>query len=109
MGGLKPTPIRESAFADQIEHLLELFGWTWTHFEPAIRQSGRWATPLRGDKGLPDYIAVRDGRLLFIEIKGTGGRPTMAQIAWLEQLRNAGAETFLWWPDDILIAKEILR
>jgi len=106
---MRPAAVREADFAVQIEHLLDLFGWMWTHFEPAVRQSGRWATPLRGDKGLPDYVAVRRGRLLFIEIKGTGGRLTLGQSAWLEQLRHAGAETFVWWPDDVLVAKEILR
>ena len=104
------TPrITEAAFAIQVEHLLDLFGWTWTHFEPAVRQSGRWATPLRGEPGFPDYTAVRHGRLLFAEIKATNGRASRAQIAWLEQLGNAGAETHLWYPEDLERVKDILR
>lgn len=103
------TRTTETAFAHQIEHVLDLFGWTWTHFEPAIRQSGRWATPLRGEPGFPDYIAVRNGRLLVAEIKSTTGRLSRAQSAWLEQLRNAGVETHVWYPEDLVLATETLR
>lgn len=101
--------ITEAMFADQVEHLLDLFGWTWTHFEPAVRQSGRWATPLRGDRGFPDYVAVRFDRLLFAEIKGTGGRLSGHQAAWLHELGNAGAEVHVWYPEDLETVKGVLR
>ena len=99
----------ESVFAKQVEHLLELFGWTWCHFEPAVRQSGSWATPMRGHKGLPDYIATRDGRILFAEIKGDNGRLSKSQKDWLDQLERTPAETYVWYPSDIHRLKDVLR
>lgn len=101
--------MREAAFAHQIEYLLELHRWLWCHYEPAVRQSGRWATPLRGHKGAPDYMAVRDGRLIFVEIKGDRGRVSNEQAAWMCELMDAGIETHLWYPHDIEAAKEALR
>ena len=100
----------EKDFATQVEHLFTLFGWRWTHFEPAIRQSGEWATALRGMKGLPDYIAVRDGKLIFAEIKGDRGRLTPDQTEWIERLRAVReVRTETWWPDDLQEIKELLR
>lgn len=101
--------MRESAFAKQIEYLLELGGWRWCHYEPAVRQSGTWATPLRGDKGEPDYRAVRGGRLIFVEIKGDGGRLSAHQKLWIADLLEAGVETYVWHPEDLETAKKVLR
>jgi hypothetical protein len=101
--------VNEKTFAHQIEFLLDLGGWRWCHYEPAVRQSGSWATPLRGDKGEPDYRAVRSGRLVFVEIKGDGGRLTKDQKLWIADLVEAGVETYVWHPEDLEIAKEVLR
>lgn len=99
----------EREFATQVEHLLDLFGWTWKHDEPAVRQSGTWATSFRGQRGFPDYIAVRDGRLIFAEIKNEIGRLSNHQRQWLDQLEQTTAETYLWRPSDLQQIKEILR
>lgn len=98
----------EAAFAKQIEHLLDLFQWTWVHFEPAVRQSGQWATPMRGKKGFPDYCAVRAGRVAFIEIKGDRGRLSSGQNDWLDLLRATENEVYVWFPEDIHQAKKVL-
>ena len=99
----------ERQFARQIEYLLELGGWRWCHYEPAVRQSGQWATPLRGDRGLPDYIAVRQNRVLYAEIKGDGGRLSADQRGWIADLLTAGQEVYIWHPDDLDIARQVLR
>ena len=64
---------------------------------------------MRGDKGLPDYIATREGRLLFCEIKGDNGRLSKYQKDWIEQLEQTPAETYVWYPCDIHRIKDILR
>jgi hypothetical protein len=101
--------VLERDFGTQIEHLLDLFGWTWKHDEPAVRQSGQWATSFRGDKGFPDYVATRDGRLIFAEIKNERGRLTGSQADWLDVLGKTSAEVYLWRPDDLHTIKELLR
>ena len=82
-----PKGISETAFASQVEDLLKIFQWRWCHFRPARTQKG-WRTPLTGDKGLPDYIAVRGGRLIFAELKDRYSKPTPEQEGWLEDLRE---------------------
>lgn len=100
----------ERHFATQVEHLLDLFGWLWKHDEPAVRQSGRWATSFRGARGFPDYVATRGGRLIFAEIKNERGRTTKAQDLWLDTLRNVpGVEVHLWRPEDLETIREVLR
>ena len=99
----------ERDFATQVEHLLDLFGWLWKHDEPAVRQSGKWATSFRGARGFPDYVATRDGRLVFAEIKNEKGRLTTGQVQWLTRLGNTTAEVYTWRPNDLETVKEVLR
>ena len=99
----------EKDFALQLEYLLDLYGWKWTHFRPAMRQSGTWSTPLSGDKGFPDYIAVRVPRIIFAEIKSSTGRATREQLSWLDDLGESGAESYLWHPEDFPRIQETLR
>jgi hypothetical protein len=52
------------------------------------------------DKGLPDLIIVGHGRLIFVELKKRGGKVALAQRVWRQQLMEAGAEAYVWWPSD---------
>ncbi len=108
----------ESEFAALLEGtgkrhgLLGLGGWTWTHFRPAQSLKG-WRTPLSGDKGFPDYCCVRETRLhtyelIFIELKGDGGKVSPEQKVWIDLLRNAGQRVYTWWPKDFEEAKAVL-
>ena len=56
----------------------------------------------RSEPGYPDLCMVRDGRLVFAELKSAKGRTTTAQDDWLEALAEVGgcAEVYLWRPDD---------
>lgn len=99
----------EKDFGTQIEYLLDLYGWRWCHFRPALRQSGTWSTALAGDKGFPDYVAVRPPRLIFAEIKSSTGHATREQLLWLDSLGESGAEAYLWHPEEFPIIMERLR
>lgn len=86
--------ISETDFAGQVYDLLNLYQWRWIHQRPAWSERG-WRTPIRGNdpdgfkgKGLPDIIAVRPPRLLFIELKDQYRKPTLEQDAWLEALKE---------------------
>lgn len=41
--------------------------------------------------GLPDLFAIKDGRLLAIEVKRPGGQTTNLQARTLQRLEEAGA------------------
>ena len=108
--------ISETAFATQVESLLEIFGWRWIHLRPAWSEKG-WRTPIRGGdpdgfkgKGFPDYFAVRLPRLLFAELKDEYSKPRPEQEAWLNDLKGCPTvEVYLWRPGQIEEAMEVLR
>jgi hypothetical protein len=54
--------------------------------------------------GVPDVIALKDGRTYGLEIKSENGRLTAGQIAAHEGLRAAGAEVATAWGLDEALA-----
>lgn len=96
-----PIRISERQFQHQIEILLDLNEWWWKHDLKGRLPNGKIATLLRGKSGFPDIIAVRDGELIFIEVKSAIGRTSPNQVRWIEELRLAGCEVYVWRPRDI--------
>jgi hypothetical protein len=101
----KPTTYREAAEAmseddlqDAVMQVAELLGWVVVHFRPARTAEG-WRTALTGQKGFPDLVLARDGRVLFRELKSAKGKPSDDQVIWLEALGDFGG---IWRPSDWL-------
>lgn len=100
----------EKDFARQVEMILDAYGWVWKHDEPARRQSGRWATAMKGMKGFPDYIAVREDRVVLAELKSEKGRLSPEQKTWISAFQETQkVEVYVWRPGDLLQIAEILR
>ena|SRR3990167_674060 len=93
-----PHRYSESDFRRQVLALAQLCGWkcyfTWTS--------------IRSPAGFPDFCLVRD-RVLFAELKTAKGKVTPAQQEWLDALRAAGQEVYVWRPEDLLEIAEVLR
>ena len=101
--------MNEQDFSTEIEDLLAIYHWRWTHFRPARTERG-WRTALSGDKGFVDYVAVRDGRCLFIELKGDKSRLTPEQEEWARVLQACpGIEYYCWKPGDYERVVEVLK
>lgn len=79
-------------------------GWLAQH----IYDSRLAAT--RTDKGSPDVLLVRecDGRVVYIECKAEGKKPTSHQWRWIRALRRGGHEVYIWWPGSIPEIERIL-
>lgn len=60
------------------------------------------------ESGFPDWVLVRE-RIVYVELKGDGGRARPAQQAWHNGLRAAGGEAYIWWPGDWPDVERILR
>jgi Holliday junction resolvase len=60
-----------------------------------LRAQGFWVLKVHGGgfqtAGLPDLLAVRNGRLFAFEVKKPGGQPTKLQAKRLAELEAAGA------------------
>jgi len=104
-----PLLISERAFQSQLEQLLELNQWVWKHDLKGRLPNGRVMTLMRGWAGFPDLIAVRDGRIVCIEVKSAIGRLSEKQKIWLELLEKAGAECYVWRPQNLDEAKQVLK
>lgn len=77
----------EDELFEGITQALTIAGWRWSH----IRDS-RGITV--GDSGLPDIIAVHPTRGLVLawELKGTNGKPTGDQVAWIAGMSAPGVK-----------------
>lgn len=97
-----PT-LTEAQFQRQVTDLLTLYGWLWTHTSDS--------RTVQGDPGVPDVLAVRDGRILFAELKATSGRLRREQRDWLARLVavRGNVEVYCWRPANIERIIEVLR
>ena len=103
------APLSEADFLKQVTQLAEIRQWSWLHLRPAMTQHS-WRTPISGPlgKGWPDLLLVRRERILFVELKREGAKPTPEQVDVLGILGGVG-ETAVWWPQDWETIERVLR
>lgn len=90
----------ERELQDMIVTVARLLGWRAYHARAARLKDGSWRTAGSYDsKGFPDLLLVRD-RVFFAEVKVGRNKPTPEQLAWLDGLREAGAEVYVWTEAD---------
>ncbi len=78
----------EAAFQSQVVKLAKLNGFLVYHTHDSRRSA----------PGFPDLVMVRDGRLIFAELKANGGWVSYDQQTWLDALHDTQAETYVWMP-----------
>lgn len=78
--------LTEKELGRGLENACPVFGWRYYHTWRSIHSVA----------GFPDYVLVRGDRLIFAELKSSGGKTSMAQRAWLLDLVETGAEVYLW-------------
>lgn len=88
----------EQAWMRQVIDAARLLGWHVYH-----TFDSRHSTP-----GFPDLVLVRD-RVIFAELKVATGKVSHHQRRWLELLRRAGQETYVWRPSDYPAVEQVLR
>lgn len=99
------TPARamlEKTLQEAVRRLALAGGWRYYHTHRSQHSPA----------GFPDVCIVRDGVLLFAELKRETGKLSDEQQAWLDDLRAAGVEVYVWRPSDLLtgaIAQRLRR
>ena len=82
--------VAERELAAMLEQYAVLRNWLYFH---------AWRSD-HSAPGFPDYVLVRDGRIIFSEIKRLGQKPTPRQREWLWELGKAAmlgrCEVFVW-------------
>lgn len=91
--------VSEAAWQAVIVKYAQLHGWVVWHDNDS----------LRNDAGFPDLVLVREGRLIFAELKTETGRIRTAQHAWLSLLKHTAAEVYVWRPSDWPLVEATLR
>lgn len=82
--------VTESAFQAQVIEYAEARLWLVYHTYRSTRSPA----------GFPDLVLVRLSRCIFAELKTEKGRPSPAQLKWLDALDLAGETAYLWRPSD---------
>lgn len=90
----------EKEFQNQVIELALLNGFRYYHTHDSRRSN----------PGFPDLVLVRaiPPRVIFAEIKASHGSLSPAQRVWINELRAAGAEVYVWYPDDFDSIQQIL-
>jgi hypothetical protein len=89
--------ISETIFQSQIIAAARLYHWRIVHHRPALNRSGKWSTPMEGDKGFPDLVLAKNGYVILAELKSNTGKLGPGQQEWLTEL---GEHARLWRPRD---------
>ena len=69
--------------------MLDLTGWQWYHTGDSRKSNA----------GFPDLVMVRE-RVVYAELKKQSGKVSPEQQVWIDALRAAGEEVYVWRPSD---------
>jgi hypothetical protein len=87
-----PNLLTERDLSSLVVELARLGGWTHRYHTWSSQKSPR---------GFPDWILVKDGRMLAVELKSEKGPVRPEQTEWLDALSEVpGVECYLWRPSD---------
>ena len=88
----KRPAMSERALMEYVIDLCKLAKWTFFHDHDSRRNPA----------GLPDLIMVKDGRIIFAELKTEKNKLSEAQNKWLAELQRCkNIEVYVWRPSDI--------
>lgn len=97
--------INERDFRATVIGMARALGWMGYH---------PWIS-IHSEAGFPDLVLVRDGKLIFAELKTEVGKLTEAQKEWIRQLAlcmdksTCVVDVYVWRPSDMDKIEEILR
>ncbi len=80
MMGVKP--LTEKGFMATVVQYAKLCGWMCYH---------TWNSK-HSEPGFPDLVLVRDGEIVFVELKLEKGKVSVAQEKWLSELQKCSSD-----------------
>jgi hypothetical protein len=94
--------INEDDLLSNVIHAARIHGWLVHHCR-AARTADGWRTPVQGNRGFPDLVLAKPGRLILAELKAQRGRLSAEQVVWRGVLDLVPAvEVYEWRPADWL-------
>lgn len=98
--------MRERDFQRWVIDVARRLGWKVWHVPAPMRwdsKSGKGFVGAQDAAGLADLILIRKERLIFAEVKGTGGKLSPKQVEFLDHVHDMGNPYVwarAWWPGD---------
>ncbi len=94
----------------QLVDLAQAYGWRHLHVRRSIGKGKTWVTATNV-KGWPDLLLWHPdcGGVLAVEVKVPPDEPTPEQSDVLDELAAAGVPSYVWYPDDLDFAADVLR
>ncbi len=89
--------MNERPFQKRVEDMATRFGWKWWHVPAPMRHDRQKGfVPASSAAGLPDLILTHHDppRLVFMELKGDGGKLSDAQRDFLAAVRDVAEAAF---------------
>ena len=96
---MSKSSLSEADFQKTVIELAKLHRWLVYHTHDSRRSA----------PGFPDLTMVRDGRIIFAELKVGRNNPTESQLLWISELRRCLDDVYLWRPCDWREIEEVLR
>jgi hypothetical protein len=90
--------ISEREWQAQVIRLAFTRGWKYYHAPDNKPINGRIQKVV---PGFPDLVLVKDGNLIFAELKKETGKTSPEQDAWLEALSLCGNKCYVWRPSQL--------
>lgn len=90
--------ITEREWQSKVVRIAILNGWHYYHPPDNKPINGRIQKVV---SGFPDLTLVRDGKIIFAELKRETGRLSDEQILWLDELQKCNIDCYVWRPSDI--------
>lgn len=96
--------ITEKQFEGQVKELAKVLGWQYYH---------TWRS-IHSPAGFPDCVMVRNGTVIFAELKSEKGKLSDRQQEWITALERVaqcslGVQVYVWRPADFDRIAEVLR
>jgi hypothetical protein len=92
--------ITEKQFQHWLMQLAKLTGWLAFHTYRSVRSPA----------GFPDTVLVKEGRVIFAELKVGKNKLSPPQVRWVEELSGSeGVEVYVWRPEDRPEIERILK
>ena len=97
----------EKDLQTQIIAIAHLYGWKVHHTRTIQIAGGGWVSPGQ-DRGFPDLVMAKDGRIVFAELKTARGKLSPFQKDWLNALHGEACEVYVWRPNDLADVHHVL-
>ena len=83
--------MRESEIQKRImDYLKDKDYFVWKNHMEGVRAKSGGGRGRNPNAGIPDLMAMKDGELLFFEVKGARGRLSPAQKDWHDEAKRNG-------------------